>query len=93
MNKSSGQRGNDKVSVAKSSIGGVVGEMEYDAYIGLDVHKDSIAITVPEFGRQLAQILGEIVNRPTTVEKFLGRLDKYYPLRIFQNLKWQIKCA
>jgi hypothetical protein len=36
----------------------------YPAYIGLDVHKDTIALAVAETGREAPQSRGEIANKP-----------------------------
>ena len=83
MSKCSEKRGENQISVDAPTISDEVGEMDYDAYIGLDVHKDSIAISVAEHGRQPSQYLGEIVNRPSEVLKLLRRLDKQYPFRLF----------
>ncbi len=36
----------------------------YPAYVGLDVHKESIAVAVARSGREAAENWGEIANRP-----------------------------
>lgn len=44
-------------------------------YVGLDVHKDTIAVAVAEDGKR-AEVRehGEIVNTPAALAKLLGRL-------------------
>lgn len=51
---------------------------EYPAYIGLDVHKDSIVISVAEAGRAEPAPRGEISNRPKSVHKLVERLSREY---------------
>lgn len=50
----------------------------YGAYIGLDVHKDSVAIAIAEPGRSEPLYQGEIVNTPKAVKRLLNRLNKKY---------------
>nr|VFJ78920.1 MAG: Transposase [Candidatus Kentron sp. FW] len=52
--------------------------IEYGAYIGLDVHKDTIAVSVAEPGRGEPYYEGEIANTPLKVAKLVGRLNKRY---------------
>ncbi len=47
---------------------------DYPAYIGLDVHKDTIAISVARAGRQAPESWGEIANKPQKVAKLVERL-------------------
>ncbi len=49
--------------------------VEYAVYVGLDVHKETIAVAVAYAGREKAQYRGEIPNRPEAVEKLLRRLS------------------
>ncbi len=51
---------------------------EYAAYIGLDVHKDTIAVAVARVGREAAEYRGEIANKPKTVEKLIRRLSEEF---------------
>lgn len=39
-------------------------ERQYRAYIGLDVHKETIAVAVARSGRAAAESRGEIANKP-----------------------------
>ncbi len=48
----------------------------YSLYVGLDVHKDSIAIGVAWPGRGEAEYRGEIANKPKTVAKLVQRLSE-----------------
>lgn len=50
----------------------------YPAYIGLDVHKDTIAVAVAECGRGQPDSLGEIANTRKTVGKLIERLSAKY---------------
>jgi transposase len=47
---------------------------DYPAYIGLDVHKDTIAISVARAGRGAPESWGEISNKPKKVAKLVERL-------------------
>jgi transposase len=51
---------------------------QYGAYIGLDVHKDTIAIAVAEPGRSEPHYKGEIANTPKAMLKLMNRLNKEY---------------
>ncbi|MCP3880488.1 MAG: IS110 family transposase, partial [Sulfitobacter sp.] len=51
---------------------------DYPAYIGLDVHKDTIAIAVAYRGREVPESRGEIANRPKTVTKLVERLNQEF---------------
>ena len=48
----------------------------YSLYVGLDVHKNSIAIGVAWPGRGEAEHRGEIANKPKTVAKLVQRLSE-----------------
>jgi transposase len=48
------------------------------AYVGLDVHKETIAVAVAEPGRAEPIYRGEIANKPKTVEKLLAKLSADY---------------
>ena len=49
-------------------------EGAYAAYVGLDVHKDTIAVAVAPAGRSAPEDLGEIANRPGAVAKLAREL-------------------
>lgn len=51
---------------------------EYPAYIGFDVHKDNIVVSVAEAGRVDPEPRGEIPNRPKSVRKLVERLSREY---------------
>jgi transposase len=59
----------DKVEQATST---------YGAYIGLDVHKDTIAVAVAQCGRGQPDYFGEIANTPKKVGKLIERLSAKY---------------
>lgn len=50
----------------------------YPAYIGLDVHKDTIAVAVAECGRGQPDSMGEIANTMHKVGKLIDRLSAKY---------------
>jgi len=51
---------------------------EHAAYIGLDVHKETIAVAVAEPGRAEPIYRGEIANTPKKVEKLIATLSEAY---------------
>ncbi|WP_028492586.1 IS110 family transposase [Thioalkalivibrio sp. ALE19] len=50
----------------------------YGVYIGLDVHKETIAVAVAECGRGAPEYYGEIPNTPKKVARLLERLSARY---------------
>ena len=50
----------------------------YGVYVGLDVHKDSIAVAVAECGRGEPRYEGEIAHTPKAVAKLIDRLSRRY---------------
>lgn len=50
----------------------------YPAYIGLDVHKETIAVAVARAGRETPESRGEIANKPKTVAKLVERLTREF---------------
>ncbi len=50
----------------------------YPAYIGLDVHKDSIVVAVARAGREAPESRREIANKPKSVAKLVGRLNQEF---------------
>ena len=55
--------------------------MEFNAYIGLDVHKETIAIAIAETGRTGdIRFHGEIANTPDAVGRMLKKLGGRYGL-------------
>ncbi|WP_231959710.1 IS110 family transposase [Thalassospira indica] len=48
----------------------------YSFYVGLDVHKETIAIAVARPGRGEPEYRGEIANTPKAVEKLIQRLSE-----------------
>lgn len=51
---------------------------KYPAYIGLDVHKETIAIAVARAGRDAPESWGEVANRPKSVAKLVERLNQEF---------------
>ena len=56
----------------------------YPAYIGLDVHKQSIAVAVARSGREVPEFRGEIANRPKAVAKLVERLSQEFEGELLQ---------
>lgn len=50
----------------------------YPAYVGLDVHKESIVVAVARAGRGAASSWGEIANKPKAVAKLVERLNREF---------------
>jgi len=50
----------------------------YAAYVGLDVHKDTISVSVAQSGRGAPQSRAEIANDPTKVRKLVEGLSRKY---------------
>ncbi|TDA70064.1 MAG: IS110 family transposase [Clostridia bacterium] len=48
--------------------------MNYTTYVGLDVHKDTIAVAVIRPGQETAESLGIILNRPEALAKLVRKL-------------------
>ena len=48
------------------------------AYIGLDVHKESITVAVARAGLDAPESRGEIANKPKTVAKLVKRLNQEF---------------
>lgn len=54
------------------------GVYDYSAYVGLDVHKESIVVSVACKGRREPESWGEIPNRPESVRKLVERIEKKF---------------
>lgn len=50
----------------------------YGAFVGLDVHKDTIAVAVARPGREESVYRGEIAHRPKTVSRWLEKLSREF---------------
>jgi transposase len=63
---------------ALNTVVGVGQEKAHAAYVGLDVHKETIAVAVAEPGRGEPIYRGEIANTPTKVAKLIAKLSEVY---------------
>jgi transposase len=61
-----------------ATVLGVGQEKAHAAYVGLDVHKETIAVAVAEPGRGEPIYRGEIANTPKKVEKLIAKLSEAY---------------
>jgi transposase len=52
--------------------------VRYPAYIGLDVHKETIVVAVARVGRDAPESREEIANRPKAVAKLVERLNQEF---------------
>ena len=50
----------------------------YPAYIGLDVHKATIAVAVARPGRAEPEFRGEVANQPMKVARLIARLSREF---------------
>ena len=50
----------------------------YPVYIGLDVHKQTIVVSVARAGRDAPECWGEIANKPKTVARLVERLSQEF---------------
>lgn len=48
--------------------------MKYTKFIGLDVHKETIAVAVAKEGREAAESVGTIINSPDAIAKLVRKL-------------------
>jgi transposase len=63
---------------ALDTVLGVGREKAHAAYVGLDVHKETITVAVAEPGREEPIYRGEIANAPKKVEKLIAKLSEAY---------------
>ena len=50
----------------------------YAVYVGLDVHKETIAVAIARTGREEPEFRGEIAHKRKSVEKLIGRLSQEF---------------
>ncbi len=65
----------DVVEPATAEATVMKAERSHRAYIGLDVHKETIAVAVATAGRGVPAYEGEIANRPNAVVRLVERLS------------------
>ena len=57
---------------------------DYPGYIGLDVHKETIAISIARAGRADPAYQGEMANRPNKIAKLVAKLNREYDGQVLQ---------
>ena len=78
MSKFNPGRHRIETASALETVGDTAGVERHAAYVGLDVHKETIAVAIAEPGRGEPFYHGEIANKPKTVEKLLAKLGEAY---------------
>lgn len=71
-------RGSTRIDAPISAVGQVLADREqgaYGAYIGLDVHQDTIAVAVARPGRSAPEDWGEIRHTAKAIAKLVARLS------------------
>ena len=68
-----------KAMCGAQALGGKLGSVShYPLYVGLDVHKDTIAVAMACPGRGEPVYLGEFANTPKSLGKLVGRLSREF---------------
>ena len=78
MNKFNPEQHRIETASALEAIGKAGHAERYWAYVGLDVHKETIAVAVAEPGRGEPVYRGEMANKPRAVAKLLSKLTEAY---------------
>ena len=64
---------------------------EYSAYIGLDVHKDTIAVAVALPGRLEPVYRGELAHRRGSLRRLIGVVGQTRPTRICRIIRSRLR--
>jgi len=84
MSKFNEGTGVEKGEASAAVLSAALSESDGHAgYVGMDVHKDTIAVAVAWPGRGEAQYLGEIANTPKAVAKLVRRLSPHGEVFLF----------
>lgn len=59
----------------------------YPGYISLDVHKESIAVSIAHAGRVMSESGGDIANKPKTVAKLIEQLSEAFNSVCYSAMK------
>ena len=59
-------------------------DIDHAAYVGLDVHKSTIAVAVAPAGRESPTYLGEFANQPKVISKLADKLARRYDGEVIQ---------
>ena len=59
-------------------------EINHAAYVGLDVHKETIAVAVAPAGRESPTYFGELANTRTAIGKLAEKLGRHYDGEVIQ---------
>ena len=78
----------DPTSITKASVAVLHNAKDqdpvnhYGAFIGLDVHKESIVVAIARPGREPGEYHKEIANKPKSVEKLVRSSVSALPVRL-----------
>ena len=78
MSKFNPERDRIETASALEAVANCENQESHAAYVGLDVHKETIAVAVAEPGRAEPTYRGEIANKPKNVEKLVAKLSEAY---------------
>ena len=78
MNKFNPEQHRIGTASALDRVGNAGVAERHAAYVGLDVHKETIVVAVAEPGREEPIYRGEIASKPKTVAKLLAKLSEAY---------------
>ena len=72
----------ERVAIETAGAHGVIKQAKtprtHPAYIGLDVHKETITVAIARSGREAAESSGEIANKPKAIAKLVKRLNSEF---------------
>ena len=74
-------RGNEAERVSGQMPGT---DIDHAAHVGLDVHKDTIAVAVAPAGREAPTYVGEVANQPAAIGKLADKLGRQYGGELIQ---------
>ncbi len=76
MNEFTGQSVDVGMHTSAAALGGALGAERYALYVGLDVHKDTVAVALAWPGRGEPQYYAEIANTSKALKKLVSGLNE-----------------